>query len=142
MFEDHLISTSLLWAGMPSTRAGCTVPSYLALNNSRNGLSTTSLGNLVQCLTILTVKIFFLEEKKKTFSRVEVDTFVVLRVVLSSLLKYMYAMFAFFLTFFKSIPFREMPEICHSFTGTCHCLFLPKFLSLLGKPCWSVCIRC
>ena len=35
-------------------------PSNLALNVSRNGASTTSLGNLVQCLTTLIVKYFFL----------------------------------------------------------------------------------
>ena len=36
------------------------VPSSLALNASREGTSTTSLGNLFQCLTTLTVKNFFL----------------------------------------------------------------------------------
>ncbi|KAK4827794.1 hypothetical protein QYF61_021747 [Mycteria americana] len=34
-------------------------PSNLALNNSRDGASTTSLGNLFQCLTTLIVKNFF-----------------------------------------------------------------------------------
>ena len=35
-------------------------PSNLAWNVSRDGASTTSLGNLCQCLTTLTVKNFFL----------------------------------------------------------------------------------
>ena len=35
-------------------------PSSLALNASRKGAFTTSLGNLFQCLTTLTVKNFFL----------------------------------------------------------------------------------
>ena len=35
-------------------------PSSLALNASRKGASTTSLGNLFQCLTTLTVNNFFL----------------------------------------------------------------------------------
>ena len=34
-------------------------PSNLALNTSRDGASTASLGNLFQCLTTLTVKKFF-----------------------------------------------------------------------------------
>jgi len=34
--------------------------SSLTLDVSRNGASTTSLGNLCQCLTTLIVKIFFL----------------------------------------------------------------------------------
>ena len=37
-----------------------TVPSSLALNVYREGASTASLGNLLQCLTTLTVKNFFL----------------------------------------------------------------------------------
>ena len=36
------------------------VPSNLALNTSREGTSTMSLGNLCQCLTTLTGKNFFL----------------------------------------------------------------------------------
>jgi len=35
-------------------------PSSLTLSASRDGASTTSLGNLFQCLTTLTVKDFFL----------------------------------------------------------------------------------
>uniref|UniRef100_A0A8D0EWZ9 GDNF family receptor alpha like n=1 Tax=Strix occidentalis caurina TaxID=311401 RepID=A0A8D0EWZ9_STROC len=38
----------------------CFTPSNLALNTSREGASTTSLGNLFQCLTTLMLKNFFL----------------------------------------------------------------------------------
>jgi len=41
-------------------------PSSLTLNISRDGASTTSLGNLFQCLTTLTVKNFFLTSSPST----------------------------------------------------------------------------
>ena len=41
-------------------------PSSLALNVSRNGASTTTLSNLFQCLTILTIKDFFLIIQSKS----------------------------------------------------------------------------
>jgi len=44
--KGHLVSTPLLCAGSPTTRPGCPVTSSLALNTSREGASTTSLGNL------------------------------------------------------------------------------------------------
>ena len=59
--SDHLVPTPLPGAGTPSTRPGCSKhPSNLALNTSRQGASTASLGNLFQCLTTLPVKNFFL----------------------------------------------------------------------------------
>ena len=42
------------------------IPSSLALNASRDGASTTSLGNLFQCVTILWVKNFSFDVKKKS----------------------------------------------------------------------------
>jgi len=48
--EDHLVPTSLQWAGTPFTRPGVSkkkAASNLALNTSKEGASTTSLGNNV-----------------------------------------------------------------------------------------------
>jgi len=42
-------------------------PSSLALNASRVGASTSSLGNLFQCLTTLTVRISFLISSQRHF---------------------------------------------------------------------------
>ena len=59
--SDHLVATPLPGAGTPSTRPGYSKhPSNLALNTSSDGASTTSLGNLFQCLTTLPVQNFFL----------------------------------------------------------------------------------
>jgi len=57
--NDHRVSTALLCAGSPTTRPGCPEPRP-ALNVSRDGASTTSLGNLFQCVTTLCVKNFLL----------------------------------------------------------------------------------
>ena len=46
--SDHLVLTPLPWAGLPATN--------LALNASRDGASTNSLGNLFQCFTTLCVE--------------------------------------------------------------------------------------
>ena len=59
---DHLVSTPLLCSGSPTARLG-SVPraaSSLALNASRDGASTTSLGNVFQCITALSSKHFLL----------------------------------------------------------------------------------
>jgi len=53
----------LPWAGTPATRPGCSKPHPTwpqTSLTSREGESATSLGILVQCLTTLTVKNFFL----------------------------------------------------------------------------------
>lgn len=57
-YKDHLVSTPLLQAGSPTTRAGCPEPliSSLALKASRDGASTTYVGNLSQGFTTLWVK--------------------------------------------------------------------------------------
>ncbi|KAK4828770.1 hypothetical protein QYF61_000795 [Mycteria americana] len=52
-FTDHLIPTPLPWAGTSFTRPA---PSNLALNTSRDGASTASLGNFFQCLITLIFK--------------------------------------------------------------------------------------
>ena len=54
--------TFLLKAG--SARAGCTGPCHQFLNVSRDGDSTSHLGNLCQCMTTLTVKDFLRNTRK------------------------------------------------------------------------------
>jgi len=51
--NDHLVSAPLLCAGSPTTRPGCPEPNPAW---PRDGASTTSLGNLFQCVTTLTEK--------------------------------------------------------------------------------------
>jgi len=53
--EDHLVSTPLLCAGLPTTRPGCPEP-HPAWIPSRDGASRTSLGNPFQCITTLCVE--------------------------------------------------------------------------------------
>jgi len=58
-----MLSCSNLPAGTPPSGPGCLKPpgcSSLALNASKEGACTTSLGNLFQCLTTLTIENFFL----------------------------------------------------------------------------------
>lgn len=55
-FKGHLVHR-LPWAGTSSTQSAC---SDLALNVSRDGAFTTSLGNLCWCFFILITKHFFL----------------------------------------------------------------------------------
>ena len=66
-------------------------PSNLTLNVSGHGASTTSLGNLFQCLTTLSIKHFFLTSSLKLPS----SSFKPLRLVLSlqALLKSLSASF-------------------------------------------------
>ena len=52
--NDHGVSTPLLCAGSPTTRPGLPrATSSLALNASRDGASTTPIGNLFQCVSTL-----------------------------------------------------------------------------------------
>ena len=57
----HLVPIPPLWAVTPSNGPGCSKPHPTwPWTLSRSGASTTSLGNLFQCLTTLRVKTFFL----------------------------------------------------------------------------------
>jgi len=56
---DHLVPTPLPWSELPSAWWS-TDPSNLALNSSRDGAPTASLGSLCQHLTVLWVKKFYL----------------------------------------------------------------------------------
>ena len=53
-FKDHRVSTPLPQAGSPTRLPRAT--SSLTLNTSRDEASTTSLGNLIQCVTTHRVK--------------------------------------------------------------------------------------
>ncbi|KAK4831239.1 LOW QUALITY PROTEIN: hypothetical protein QYF61_016471 [Mycteria americana] len=61
--ESNEVTLSLLFSKVDKPRVLrlLRAPSNLTLNGSRDGASTTSLGNLLQCLTTLIVKNFFLK---------------------------------------------------------------------------------
>ena len=62
---DHLVPTPCYRQGHLPLDHLLRAPSSLALNASREGASTASLGNLFQYLTTLTVKNFFLNAMEK-----------------------------------------------------------------------------
>ena len=59
-FKGHLVQLPCNEQGHLQLHQVLRAPSSLTLSVSRNGASTTSLGNLCQCLTTLTVKNFYL----------------------------------------------------------------------------------
>ena len=58
--KGHLVQLPCNEQGHPQLHQVLRSLSSLALGVSRDGVSTTSLGNLCQCLTTLTITIFFL----------------------------------------------------------------------------------
>jgi len=58
-FKDHIVQLRCVGDIFHKTRL-LKAQSNLTLNTANHGASTNSLGNLFQCLTILTVKKFFL----------------------------------------------------------------------------------
>ena len=58
--SDHLVPTSAIGTDASHQTRLFTAPCSLAFNASREGACTTSLGNLFQWLTTLTVKHYFL----------------------------------------------------------------------------------
>ena len=60
IFKGHLVQLPCNEQGHPQLYEVLKAPTSLTLNVSRDGSSTTSLGNLFYCFTTLMVKNFFL----------------------------------------------------------------------------------